>query len=143
MMRPLLVNKCALVLLQQHNSVGADAFFAACEAEFLSGGGMLMAARTVALNPKPSTPQGKMVVFSAATDEQTAFLYTEKGHGMFTYYLLKKIRDMKGNCTLGELGTYICDEVAKQSIVTNGREQTPTVRSSASIADSWKGLKLK
>lgn len=118
-------------------------FLDACFSGALRGDGMLMAARTVALKPKPSTPQGKMVVFSAATDEQTAFPYTEKGHGMFTYYLLKKIRDTKGNCTLGELGTYICDEVAKQSIVTNGREQTPTVRSSASIAGSWKGLKLK
>lgn len=118
-------------------------FLDACFSGALRGDGMLMAARTVALKPKPSTPQGKMVVFSAATDEQTAFPYTEKGHGMFTYYLLKKIRDTKGNCTLGELDTYICDEVAKQSIVTNGREQTPTVRSSASIADSWKGLKLK
>ena len=118
-------------------------FLDACFSGALRGDGMLMAARTVALKPKPSTPQGKMVVFSAATDEQTAFPYTEKGHGMFTYYLLKKIRDTKGNCTLGELDTYICDEVAKQSIVINGREQTPTVRSSASIADSWKSMKLK
>ena len=118
-------------------------FLDACFSGALRGDGMLMAARGVAIKPKASSPQGKMVVFSAATDEQTAFPYAEKGHGMFTYYLLKKLRDTKGNCTLGELSAYVCDEVAKQSIVTNGREQTPTVISSASIAESWKELKLK
>lgn len=118
-------------------------FLDACFSGALRGDGMLIAVRGVAIKPKTSSPQGRMVVFSAATDEQTAFPYTEKGHGMFTYYLLKKIRETKGECTLGELSTYICDEVAKQSIVTNGREQTPTTRSSASVTDSWRNLKLK
>lgn len=118
-------------------------FLDACFSGALRGDGMLMAARGVAIKPKTSAPQGKMVIFSAATDEQTAFPYTEKGHGMFTYYLLKKIRDTNGDCTLGELGSYICNEVAKQSIVTNGREQTPSVSTSTSIVDSWKNLKLK
>ena len=118
-------------------------FLDACFSGALRGDGMLMAARGVAIKPKATAPQGKMIIFSAATDEQTAFPYAEKGHGMFTYYLLKKLRDTNGDCTLGELGSYICDEVAKQSIVTNGREQTPSVSSSASIVDSWKNLKLR
>ena len=124
-------------------ALSVTVFLDACFSGALRGDGMLMAARGVAIKPKVSSPQGKMVVFSAATDEQTAFPYAEKGHGMFTYYVLKKLRETKGDCTLGELSAYVCDEVAKQSIVTNGREQTPTVISSASIAESWKELKLK
>jgi hypothetical protein len=62
---------------------------------------------------------------------------------MFTYYLLKKLRETKGDCTLGELGTYICDEVAKQAVVTNGKEQTPVVLTSGGVADSWRTMKLK
>lgn len=115
----------------------------ACFSGALRGDGMLTAARGVAIKPKTNVPQGKMVVMTAASGEQTAYPYREKGHGMFTYYLLKKLRDTKGSCTLGELGNYICDEVAKQAVVTNGREQTPVVMFSESVAGSWKTMKLR
>ena len=62
---------------------------------------------------------------------------------MFTYYLLKILRDTKGGCTLGELGSYICDEVAKQAVVTNGKKQTPVVLTSDGMGDSWKNMKLR
>ena len=55
----------------------------------------------------------------------------------------KKLHDTKGDCTLGELGNYVCDEVAKQAVVTNGKEQTPVVLTSSNIADKWRNIKLK
>ena len=115
----------------------------ACFSGSQRGDGMLTAARSVALKAKADAPRGNMVVITAANGEQTAYPYKEKGHGMFTYYLLKKLRDTKGNCTLGELGKYICDEVAKQAIVTNGREQTPVILASPTIATSWRMMKLR
>jgi hypothetical protein len=107
------------------------------------GNGMVVAARGVAIKVKSDKPVGNTVVFTAATDKQTAFPYKEKGHGMFTYYLLKKLRDTKGDCTLGELGSYISDEVAKQAVVTNGKEQTPVVLTAAGMTANWKTMKLK
>lgn len=107
------------------------------------GNGMVVAARGVAIKVKSDQPVGNTVVFTAATDKQTAFPYKEKGHGMFTYYLLKKLRDTKGDCTLGELGSYISDEVAKQAVVTNGKEQTPVVLTAAGMTANWKTMKLK
>lgn len=107
------------------------------------GDGMVVAARGVAIKAKSGKPTGNTIVFTAATDKQTAFPYKEKGHGMFTYYLLKKLHDTKGDCTLGDLGNYVCDEVAKQAVVTNGKEQTPVVLTSANIADKWRNIKLK
>ncbi len=107
------------------------------------GDGMLVAARGVAIKVKSGNPIGNTVVFTAATEKQTAFPYKEKGHGMFTYYLLKKLRDTKGDCTLGELSAYICDEVGKQSIITNGKEQTPVILTSSGIGNAWKEKKLK
>lgn len=115
----------------------------ACFSGALRGDGMLMSARSVALKPKVEAPQGKMVVLTAASGDETAYPYEEKGHGMFTYFLLKKLRDTKGNCTLGELSDYIQSNVKQQSVVVNRKSQTPTISSSVSIADSWKGLKLK
>jgi hypothetical protein len=52
-------------------------------------------------------------------------LADEFGHGMFTYYLLKKLKDTKGDITFGELADYVTNEVMKQSVVTNGKMQTP------------------
>lgn len=118
-------------------------FMDACFSGAQRGNGMVVAARGVAIKAKADHPTGKTVVFTAATDKQTAYPYEEKGHGMFTYYLLKKLRETKGDCTLGELGTYISDEVAKQAVVTNGKEQTPIVLTSAGVAENWKTMKLK
>ena len=126
--------------LQAHN---VTVFLDACFSGAQRGNGMVVAARGVAMKAKTGSPKGNVVVFSAATDKQTAFPYEEKGHGMFTYYILKKLRDTKGDCTLGELGKYICSEVAKQAVVTNGKEQTPVVHASSEIAGNWETIKLK
>lgn len=115
----------------------------ACFSGAQRGDGMLASARSVALKPKPSTPQGKMVVLSAATSDETAYPYKEKGHGMFTYFLLKKLRDTKGGCTLKELGDYIQQNVIQQSVVVNRKKQTPTVIPSQAVINSWQTMKLR
>ena len=104
--------------------------------------GMLASARGVAIKVKSGQPQGKMVVFSAASGDETAYPNTDEQHGMFTYYLLKKLQDTKGDVTLQELGTYITTNVRQQSIVKNGKSQTPTVTPSSDAAD-WQNWKLK
>ena len=118
-------------------------FLDACFSGSTRAGDMMASARGVAIKAKSSTPKGNMVVFSAASGEETAYPYREKNHGLFTYYLLKKIQTSKGNITLGELQSYITDEVAKRSIVVNGKSQTPTVSSSANIGESWKSWTLR
>jgi hypothetical protein len=37
-------------------------------------------------------PQGNMVVFSAAQGDETAYPNNDEKHGMFTYFLLKKLQ---------------------------------------------------
>ena len=83
-----------------------------------------------------------MVVFSAASGDETAFPYSAKGHGLFTYYLLKKLQETKGDVSLGELENYISENVKQQSVVINRKVQTPTDTRSTSIAEGWKELKL-
>jgi len=128
--------------LGELNAKNVVVFMDACFSGAQRGEGMLASARGVALKVKADIPQGNTVVFSAATGEETAFPYKEKGHGMFTYFLLKKLQESKGEATLGELGEYVSDEVAKQSIVINHKSQTPTVISSAQM-ENWKEIKLK
>ena len=118
-------------------------FMDACFSGSKRGEGMLASARGVAIKAKAQAPQGKMVVFSAAQGDETAYPFKEKEHGLFTYYLLKKLKETKGNVTYGELGTYLQTEVKRKSIVANSKSQTPTVSSSQSVANSWKSMKLK
>lgn len=118
-------------------------FMDACFSGSQRGDGMLMASRGVAIKAKSTNPQGNMVVFSAAQGDETAYPYKEQKHGMFTYYLLKKLQETKGDVTLGELSDYVTTEVKKTSIVANGKMQTPTLLSSPQIANDWRNWKLK
>ena len=105
--------------------------------------GMLASARGVAIKARSGMPQGNMVVFSAAQSDETAYPNNEEKHGMFTYFLLKKLQDTKGDVTLHELGEYITLNVSQQSILLNGKSQTPCITPSASLDASWREWKLK
>lgn len=114
----------------------------ACFSGAKRDGGMLVSARGVAIKAKHAAPKGNMVVLSAAQGDETAYPYKEKGHGMFTYYFLKKLQETKGDITFGELADYVISEVKKQSIVVNGKMQTP-LASPSSVAIDWRNWKLK
>lgn len=123
------------------NTKSTLVFMDACFSGAQRNGQMLASARGVVIKAKNDAPQGNMVVFSAASAEQTAHQFADKQHGMFTYFLLKKLQETNGNVTLGELGNYIIDNVSKESIVRNSKLQTPTVTPSSIIGD-WTNMKL-
>ena len=118
-------------------------FMDACFSGSKRENGMLASARGVAIKAKSGMPQGNMVVFSAAQSDETAYPNNEEKHGMFTYFLLKKLQDTQGDVTLQELGEYITLNVSQQSILLNGKSQTPCVTPSASLDASWREWKLK
>ena len=118
-------------------------FLDACFSGSKREDGMLASARGVALKAKKEDPRGNMVVFSAATDDETAFPYKEKGHGLFTYYLLKALQESKGSASLGELSDYITSNVRQQSVVINHKTQTPTATPSSTLTANWRSMTLK
>ena len=124
-------------------SQGVTVFMDACFSGSKRGDGMLASARGVAIKAKAQVPQGRMVVFSAAQGDETAYPYKEKEHGLFTYYILKKLKETRGNVSLEDLARYVTIQVKRESIVSNGKSQTPTVSASASVGDTWKAQKLK
>jgi uncharacterized caspase-like protein len=108
----------------KHVSVWLDACF--------SGGGRgteagLLAARSVKVKPKSGNVYDNMVVLSASSGEQVSLPYPGQYHGLFTYYLLKKLQSTAGTCSLAELGDYIQAEVSRQSLLLHSRQQTPEV----------------
>lgn len=133
-------------LYKELNAMNANkvvVFMDACFSGSQRGDGMLASARGVALKVKNDSPLGNMVVLTAATGDQTAYPYKEKGHGMFTYFLLKKLQETKGEVNLGELADYITEQVSQHSVVINRKMQTPTTLASPDIVNDWKSLKLK
>lgn len=122
----------------------ATVFLDACFSGSNREGGMLTAARGVALKKRSTaTPSiGNIVVFSATQGDETAFSYPQKNHGLFTYFLLKKLQESKGNTTLGELAEYIKKYVSQESVVTNRKSQTPTILYTPNLSERWEELKL-
>ncbi|HPV56226.1 MAG TPA: OmpH family outer membrane protein, partial [Tenuifilaceae bacterium] len=128
--------------LNANPSQGVFVFLDAC----FSGAareGSLAQGRGVKVRPKTNMLTGNCVVFSATSNEETAHPLKEKNHGLFTYYLLKKLNESKGDITLSELSNYIVDVVKKQSLIVNGKAQNPVVNTSPDISNSWQSLKLK
>lgn len=117
-------------------------FLDACFSGAKRDGDMLASARGVAIKTRPIAPIGNMVVFTAAQGDETAYPYKEQEHGLFTYYLLKKLQETKGDVTLGELGDYIKTQVERQSVVTNGKLQSPSIMATSSVGNDWKSWKL-
>lgn len=112
-------------------------FIDACFSGSVRGNGMLASARGIAIKSERCQPQGNTVVFSSSQGDETAYPYNEKKHGLFTYFLLKKLKDSRGNVSLGELVDYVTENVSKKSIVVNGKSQTPTANASEKILNKW------
>lgn len=103
---------------------------------------VLLAGRGVAIKVKDDIPRGNVVVFTSASGAETAHQYKEKQHGMFTYFLLKKLQESNGNTTLGELSDYVTRQVKKTSFNVNNKVQTPTVIPSVKLQANWRNIKL-
>jgi peptidyl-prolyl cis-trans isomerase SurA len=111
-----------------------------------TGGGRdqgLLSARSVKIKPKQETISGNMVVFTATSEDQSALPYKEKQHGIFTYYLLKKLQESKGDITYSELEKYINENVSIESLKINGKAQDPQVNTSTDAQDIWQTWKIK
>jgi hypothetical protein len=124
-------------------SKGITVFLDACFSGAVRDDGMLANARSVKIKPKSEAINGNMVVFSAATGDETAYPFKEEQHGLFTYFLLKKLQETKGDVDYSTLSKYIIDNVKRQSVLVNQKSQTPQVNTSSSLQGTWEGMKVK
>lgn len=118
-------------------------FMDACFTGANRDGSMLVAARGVAREAKKEVIKGNTVVFSAASGDETAMPFAEKSHGLFTYYLLKKLQETKGNVSYGELAEYIGTNVKREAFLTNEKPQTPVVATSETNMKNWKTMNVR
>ncbi len=131
-------------IYQAFSESGAQRITVILDACF-SGGGRdagLIAARAVKVKPKEELITGNMVVFTASTGDQSAMPFVEKQHGMFTYFLLKKLQETSGATTYGQLAEYVSKKVSIESLRINSKEQDPTVKVGVSVGENWKNWKI-
>lgn len=110
-----------------------------------SGGGResgLIATRGVKIKPKNDFLRGNIIVFTASSGEQSSQPWNYKQHGMFTYFLLKKFQETKGDISFKELDSYLKYEVGLESVRTNSVQQTPQVLFSIEEKDNWEKSSL-
>ena len=103
----------------------------------------LLAARGVKVKPKANVLNGNLIVFAASNGEQSSLPFKDKQHGLFTYYLLKKIQESKGEITYKQLSDYLIEQVGLNSILVNSKEQNPQTLISPSIQGSWENWVVK
>lgn len=102
----------------------------------------LIAQKSVKINPKKEQIRGNLVVFTSSSGDESSGVYRENQHGFFTYFLLKKLQETKGDVTYFELSNYIKDYVAKETSLI-GKPQTPEVLVSPQVENVWSSWKIK
>lgn len=100
---------------------------------------MMASSRGVRIKPKESVINGNLVVIAASSNDETAYCMDEQNHGLFTYFLLKKMQECNGNTNFGDLVDYVNKQVRRYSIVNFQKNQTPNVQHSPTIHD-WKTM---
>lgn len=105
-------------------------------------GSVLLEGRGVIIEPNQETITGNIVVFTATRKDEIAYAYNDKLHGMFTYYLLSKIKESAGDVTYSELSDYLTKTVKYQSILVHNTEQTPDIIVSPTVQDVWSDWRL-
>ncbi len=128
--------------LTENPSQRVTVFLDAC----FSGGARnesLLALRAVKIKPKTDIFGSNLVVFTSSSGDESSAPYKEKQHGMFTYFLLKKLQETQGNCTYQEMEEYLKKEVSVNSLVVNKKQQTPQLIGSQDVDGKWGSWEMK
>ena len=83
-----------------------------------SGGGRnqgLIAMKGIKVKPNKNIITGNMVVFSSSSGDESSAVYRAKQHGYFTYYLLKKLKESKGEVKYLDLSNYLTKKVSRET----------------------------
>ena len=94
--------------------------------------------RGIIIRPKEALVKGNLVVMTATSSTQRSMPYQEKNHGLFTYYLLKTLKEGGQGMSIGQLFEQVSETVKTKSILINNAEQTPELLNGADIVAGWK-----
>jgi tetratricopeptide (TPR) repeat protein len=120
---------------------GAYVFLDACFSGGYKSAAPLIAQKGVRVVPKSGLPQGNTLSFSSSSGDETSSVYHEKKQGYYTYFLVKTIKDAKGDLTMKELFEKTNAEVKKATAII-GKMQSPQYMPSPTWT-GWEEVVLK
>ena len=121
-------------LYESLNKLQAKEIIVALDSCFSGAGGrsvIAKGARPLVTNLQSNMVLSKnMIVLSASSGDQTSSTYDEKGHGLFTYFMLKGIKNedvirSDGSIAIIDLFSYLKPEVERIARKQYNNEQTP------------------
>lgn len=87
----------------------------------------LEANRGVRLAAKETIEQKNVLVCYGSANNECSYASQKYGHGLFTYGLLKKLKDSKGQCSLGEWIVEATTLVKREALTQFDKTQSPKV----------------
>lgn len=126
--------------LTEHPCRRVTVFLDAC----FSGGARnqgLLAMKSVKIKPNETSMKGNMVVFSSSSGDESSGVDREKQHGYFTWFLLQKLQQTKGDITYKTLGDYLVQSVSFET-AKRSKPQTPQVLISPDVQGVWESWKM-
>lgn len=132
-------------LLNTLNAQNVQSMWVVIDAPFSNldkTGQPLATSRGIALKPKDVTTEGKTIVTLSSDGSQTAYSSKNYGHSLFTYALLEKMKQSKGNCTIKEMTDYASSWVKRQAMSSFDKSQTPQVIVSEKMSALWGQIKF-
>ena len=134
---PSFIDQTGYSLKRMYDALGklqAKKIIVALDSCFSGAGGrsvIAKGARPLVMNFQSNIALSRnMTVLSASSGEQISSTYDEKGHGLFTYFLLKGIKDedvikQDGSIKMDDLFDYIKPQVERIARKQFNNEQTP------------------
>lgn len=96
----------------------------------------LVEKKMVKVNPGKDIFEGNMIVISSSQGTESSGYLEENCHGLFTYFLLKKLQESNGNISYAEIFDYVKKHVLKESSL-QGDVQTPVIKTGLGIDRNW------
>jgi tetratricopeptide (TPR) repeat protein len=141
---PSFIDETGYPLKRLYDSLGklqAKEIIVALDSCFSGAGGRSVIAkgsRPLVMTMEKSAIPSNTAVLSAASGEQISSTYEEKGHGLFTYFMLKGLKgegdtNGDGKVEIGELFEYLKPQVERIARKTYNNEQLPQLIAPAEI----------
>ncbi|MFH1297860.1 MAG: caspase family protein [Bacteroidota bacterium] len=102
----------------------------------------LLAMKSVKIKPNEAAVEGNMVVFASSSGEESSGVDRGKQHGFFTWFLLKKLQETKGEINYKEMRDYLVHSVSYETTLIS-KPQTPQVLISPDVETSWETWSFK
>jgi len=102
----------------------------------------LLAQRLVRINPDLPVIKGNLVVFTSSEGIESSGPFHKEQHGYFTFFLLKKLQESKGDITYKDLYDYIDKEVRRESLLS-GKPQSPQLLVTPDLSNLWQNWKMR